>query len=100
MGRYILKRIVGFIPVLFVVALLAFIIGRLAPGNSAATSNPYQNYESANSLAQRNVSQKVIDASGLRLPVFYIVWKVPPLPLSHTVIPIQTSANRLRTLAP
>ena len=71
MGRYLLKRILGFIPGLFVVALLAFVIGRIAPGNPIATSDPYQNYESANSLDNHFVSQKVIEASGLRLPVFY-----------------------------
>ena len=72
MGRYLLKRILGFIPVLFVVALLAFIIGRVAPGNPAVSSNPYQNNESANSLENNYVSPKVIEASGLGLPVFYV----------------------------
>lgn len=71
MGRYLLKRILGFIPVLFSIALLAFIIGRIAPGNPATSSNPFQNNESANSLEKNYVSQKVIDASGLGLPAFY-----------------------------
>ena len=71
MGRYLIKRILGFIPVLFVIALLAFIIGRVAPGNSAVSTNPYQNNESANGLDLNYLSQKVIESSGVRLPVFY-----------------------------
>ena len=75
MFRYILKRIVVFIPTLIIISLLAFVISINAPGDpvermvSAAQSSGAVGAESVNQKEQKLYWRQKL---GLDLPVFYV----------------------------
>ena len=74
MLKYILKRILFFIPTLIIISLLAFLININAPGDPidrlvTASSNETIGSQNTNMLSQRNQLRKKL---GLDLPVFYI----------------------------
>lgn len=74
MGRYLLKRILFFIPTLLIISLLAFIISLQAPGDpldrmvSAQENGGEFQAQSANTLKEKERWRKKL---GLDLPVFY-----------------------------
>lgn len=74
MGRYLLKRILFFIPTLLIISLLAFIISLQAPGDpldrmvSAQENGGEFQAQSANTQKEKDRWRKKL---GLDLPVFY-----------------------------
>ncbi|MEZ5015317.1 MAG: ABC transporter permease [Chitinophagales bacterium] len=74
MGKYILKRILFFIPTLVVISLLAFIISIQAPGDpldrlvSVSTGGDEQSAQSITAAREKDRWRKKL---GLDLPVFY-----------------------------
>lgn len=74
MLKYILKRILIFIPTLFVVSLLTFIIISMAPGDPAETMlnrNSGGEGQASDKLATDEAYQIIRHRLGLDLPVFY-----------------------------
>jgi len=75
MGKYILKRILFFIPTLVIISLLAFVISINAPGDpldrmvSANNSGGEASLQSLNTTKEKERWRKKL---GLDLPVFYI----------------------------
>lgn len=75
MGKFILRRILFFIPTLIIISLLAFIISINAPGDpldrmvSSRESDLEISSQSANSQKEKEKWRKIL---GLDLPVFYI----------------------------
>jgi peptide/nickel transport system permease protein len=75
MGRYLLKRILFFIPTLIIISLLAFIISINAPGDpldrmvSAQESGGEFSTQTANTAKEKERWRKKL---GLDLPVFYV----------------------------
>jgi len=74
MGKYLLKRILFFIPTLIVISLLAFVISINAPGDpldrmvTAQDSGGETNAQSGNATKEKERWRKKL---GLDLPVFY-----------------------------
>ncbi len=74
MGKYLLKRILFFIPTLIVISLLAFVISINAPGDpldrmvTAQDSSGESNSQSGNTAKEKERWRKKL---GLDLPVFY-----------------------------
>lgn len=75
MGKYLLKRILFFIPTLVIISLLAFVISINAPGDpldrmvSAQESGGEFSTQSANTAKEKERWRKKL---GLDLPVFYV----------------------------
>ena len=75
MGKYLLKRILFFIPTLIIISLLAFIISINAPGDpldrmvTAQESGGEFSTQSANTTKEKERWRKKL---GLDLPIFYI----------------------------
>ena len=76
MLKYLPKRILVFIPTLFIITLLAFIISINAPGDpaekltNAASSDGAAN---VNSASQKQEKQRIRKRLGLDKPIFYFV---------------------------
>jgi peptide/nickel transport system permease protein len=78
MFKYILKRLVFFIPTLFAITLFAFLLGKMAPGDPvnlrlkggmSGSSTGQLSEKQAGEQAYYELSEKL----GLNLPVFYFV---------------------------
>ena len=75
MIKYILKRIVVFIPTLIMISLLAFVISINAPGDPVERLSKSANKEgTANeqSSSTKKVKEEIRARLGLDLPVFYV----------------------------
>lgn len=75
MLRYILKRLIVFIPTLVVISLLAFVISVNAPGDPVERLSKSANKEGAaseQSAATKKVKEEIRKRLGLDLPVFYL----------------------------
>ena len=74
MGKYILRRVALFIPTLFFISLLSFIISHSAPGDPVATMlHLDENLKSGSAPALiKKMKQDKRHEMGLDLPVFYI----------------------------
>jgi peptide/nickel transport system permease protein len=73
--RYILRRVLIFIPTLFAISLLAFVISINAPGDPVEAR--FRNESSgkgsaANQLTEEAAKDSLRDQLGLNLPVFYL----------------------------
>lgn len=74
MGRYIITRILWFIPALFTIAFLAFVISINAPGDPAERYLSAQLGEGdaqASGMNRKEEIKKIRDKWGLNLPIFY-----------------------------
>lgn len=74
MGKYILKRILFFIPTLIIISLLAFIISINAPGDPLAAitgSGDLNGEQNSQAVNARKEKEKWRVKLGLDLPVFY-----------------------------
>ena len=74
MGRYIITRLLWFIPALFFIAFLAFIISINAPGDPAERYLSAQLGEGdaqASGMNRKEEIKKIRDQWGLNLPIFY-----------------------------
>ncbi|TXB66780.1 ABC transporter permease subunit [Vicingus serpentipes] len=75
MLRYILKRLIVFIPTLIAISLLAFVISINAPGDPVERLSKSANKEgtaSEQSSSTKKVKQEIRKRLGLDLPVFYL----------------------------
>ncbi len=68
MLRYILKRILVFIPTLFAISLLAFWLSKVAPGDPVMSCNPI---DEAGFEMTRALYQEMYEDMGLDKPLFY-----------------------------
>jgi len=74
MGRYLLRRILLFVPTLFIIAVLSFILSQKAPGDpldrlvSAQENTGEMSPQNENTLREKERWRKKL---GLDLPVFY-----------------------------
>jgi peptide/nickel transport system permease protein len=94
MIRYITKRILLFVPTLFVITLLAFIINLNAPGDPVdRMSGAYSEDASKGQAINFKASQEYwYQKLGLNLPVFYIT--VTPLSVDDNLYTIIDPAER------
>ncbi|MCB9334848.1 MAG: ABC transporter permease [Flavobacteriales bacterium] len=75
MLKYILKRLIVFIPTLIIISLLAFVISINAPGDPVERLSKSANKEgtaSEQSSATKKVKQEIRKRLGLDLPIFYL----------------------------
>ncbi|MEM9886983.1 MAG: ABC transporter permease subunit [Bacteroidota bacterium] len=88
MLRYIIKRLLLFVPIFFVVSMLAFGLSKLAPGDPAAPKSE-QPPSSASSLeSQRRTYRQNAAHLGLDQPAFYFKWTTAAYPDTlHRILP-------------
>jgi len=80
MGRYVLKRILLFVPTLFVITLLAFVISVIAPGDPCDRLVGSEESSRALLSSRTSARQDCAERLGLNLPAFYITlnsWAAP-----------------------
>lgn len=95
MLRYIVKRLIVFIPTLIVISLLAFVISINAPGDPVERLSKSADKEGAaseQSAATKKVKQDIRKRLGLDLPVFYL--SLGTLADSDTLYKIEDKAQQ------
>lgn len=84
MLRYILKRLLIFIPTLFAISLLAFGLSKVAPGDPVLSCNFASESEFDISRA---LYQEMYEDMGLQKPLFYFTWTTAAYPDTFYRIP-------------
>ncbi|MCS7188794.1 MAG: ABC transporter permease [Bacteroidia bacterium] len=102
MGAYLLRRVIFFIPTLFLITLLSFIISQSAPGDPVEQMLSGRAGGGGEQLAERQANQRAYLEKrrelGLDLPIFY--FSIAPLAEPETLhrIPQVTVQEALRRL--
>jgi len=95
MLRYIIKRLLVFIPTLIIISLLAFVISINAPGDPVERLSKSANKEgtaSEQSSATKKVKQDIRKRLGLDLPIFYV--SLATLADSDTLYKVEDKAHQ------
>ena len=74
MLRYIIKRILLFIPIFFVVSMLSFGLSKLAPGDPAEPKTSEIVTSSTSLETKRRNYRQNAERLGLDKPTFYFKW--------------------------
>lgn len=102
MGAYLLRRILFFVPTLFLITLLSFLISQSAPGDPVEQMLSGRAGSGGEQLAERQATQQAYLEKrrdlGLDLPIFYFA--VSPLAEPETLyriprVPVQEALRRL-----
>lgn len=102
MGAYLLRRILFFVPTLFLITLLSFLISQSAPGDPVEQMLSGRAGSGGEQLAERQASQQAYLQKrrdlGLDLPIFYFA--LAPLAEPETLyriprVPVQEALRRL-----
>ncbi|MEM1326555.1 MAG: ABC transporter permease [Bacteroidota bacterium] len=91
MFAYIIKRLLLFIPVFFIVSMIAFGLSQLAPGDPAAAKTEFEVNSLAALQAQRRAYRQTAVDMGLNLPAFYAtITTQAQSDTLHRVLPLAT----------